>query len=76
MEVSGTNIPKKEEKLKGGKEKKKSFEYVHIPNVTLVLGRCYRSKQMIMASGRPSNFLDPRGTGKQDFLGRSPTSRG
>ena len=77
MEVSGTNIPKKEEKLKERKEKKKrSFEYVHIPNVTLVLGRCYRSKQMIMASGRPSNFLDPRGTGKQDFLGRSPTSRG
>ena len=54
MEVSGTNIPKKEEKLKGGKEKKKSFEYVHIPNVTLVLGRCYRSKQMIMRQAGPA----------------------
>lgn len=76
MAVSGTNVPKKEEKLKGGKKKKRSFEYVHIPHVTPLLGRCYRSKQMIMASGRPSNFLDPRVIGKQDFLGRSATSRG
>lgn len=76
MEVSGTNVPKKQEKLKGEKKTKRSFEYVHIPHVTLLLGRCYRSKQMIMASGRPSNFLDPKVIGKQDFPGRSPTRRG
>lgn len=55
---------------------KRSFEYLHIPSVTLLLGRCFRSKQMIMASGRPSNFLDPKVIGKQEFLGRSPTGRG
>ena len=54
MEVSGTNIPEKEEKLEGEK-KKRSFEYFHIPSVTLLLGRCFRNKQMIMVSGRPSN---------------------
>ena len=53
MEVSGTNIPEKEEKLEGNK--KRSFEYFHIPSVTVLLGRCFRSKQMIMESGRPSN---------------------
>lgn len=57
----------------------RSFENFHILNVTLLPGKCFRSKQMIKASdilAKPSNLLDPEVIEKQEFLGRSPRNRG
>lgn len=53
-----------------------SFEHLHMLNVTLLLGRYFRRRQVIKASGRHRKLLDPEMIGKQAFGGRSPRSRG